>query len=57
MNTCANRLDGDIRTIEVVFLKDIDVCLDLNITLSVVSSGVIGNGINEITSVNHTGER
>lgn len=52
MNTCANRLSGDIRTVEPAFLEDINICLDLNIIGTVFSSRVICNGINEIANMN-----
>ena len=49
MNAGANRLYDNIRTIEVAFVEDINVCLDLNTIWSVFLSRVIYNDINKIT--------
>lgn len=51
MNAGANWLDGDGGTVEVVFLKDVDVRLDLDVIWCIVAGGVICNGIDEIADV------
>jgi len=56
VNARANRFNDDIGTVEAVLAANVNVRLDLNIILAVLSSRIIGDDIDEVTHVNRTGE-
>ena len=48
VNACTNRLDDDVWAVEVVLLKDVDICLDINEIGRALPGWVLCNGINEV---------
>jgi hypothetical protein len=47
VNACANWLDTNVGTVEVVVLEDVNICLNLNEIWS-VAARIVCDGVNEI---------